>query len=112
MKLIKERSQTKHKAFTCGGCGERKTPDGAPRNAAFVWTHVKTKKRTPYCYECDDKLIQGVELPKEKSRNVPRLQPTDNCECRHALMFHGERGCLSPRCVCKQFAKEGMYGRS
>lgn len=103
---VKAALQSRRRAFICGGCDVRKTPDGTPQNAAFVWANVKTKKKTSYCCECDDKLIQGVELPKEKGRNVPRLQPSDNCECRHTLMMHGERGCLSPRCVCQRFVKE------
>jgi hypothetical protein len=56
----------KNKPFTCRGCGERKTPDGNPKNAAFVWTDTKTKTRRPYCYDCDDKLIQDAPLPRVK----------------------------------------------
>lgn len=48
------------RVFTCVGCGQRIVSDGTPRTRAFVWTHVKTKKRSKYCYNCDDKLIQGV----------------------------------------------------
>lgn len=56
--------------FICHGCGARKTPDGNPRNHAFIWTDEKTKTRRPYCYNCDDKLIQDVPLPKEKNERA------------------------------------------
>jgi hypothetical protein len=56
----------KQKPFTCRGCGAKKIPDGDPKNAAFIWTDVKTKTKRPYCFECDDKLIQDVQLPLEK----------------------------------------------
>lgn len=46
--------------FTCAGCGRKVAFDGTPRTKAFVWTDVKTKKGKKYCYDCDDKLIQGV----------------------------------------------------
>jgi hypothetical protein len=46
--------------FTCAGCGRVVVPDGTPRTRAFVWTEVKTKKRRKYCWDCDDKHIQGV----------------------------------------------------
>lgn len=48
------------RVFTCVGCGRKVAPDGTPQNSAFVWIHVETKKRSKYCYDCDDKLIQGV----------------------------------------------------
>lgn len=56
----------KAKPFTCRGCGAKKVPDGTPKNAPFIWTDVRTKTRSPYCHDCDDKLLAGVELPKEK----------------------------------------------
>lgn len=59
-------SDTIEKPFTCRGCGAKKIPDGAPKNAPFIWTDTLTKTRRPYCYECDDKLIRGVPLPKPK----------------------------------------------
>lgn len=62
----------KQKPFTCRGCGARKTPDGTPQNAAFIWTDEKTKTRRPYCYECDDKLIQGLPLPIKKRSATKR----------------------------------------
>lgn len=52
--------EEKTKTFTCAGCGRRVVSDGTPKTKAFVWTHTKTKKRSKYCYICDDKLIQGV----------------------------------------------------
>ena len=62
--------RAKQKPFTCRGCGAKKRPDGKPQNAAFIWTDEKTKTCRPYCYECDDKLIQGVPLPKEKNERA------------------------------------------
>jgi hypothetical protein len=46
--------------FTCAGCGRVVVSDGTPRTRAFVWTDVETGKRRKYCWDCDDKHIQGV----------------------------------------------------
>ena len=48
------------RVFTCAGCKQKIVSDGTPRTKAFIWTDVKTKQRRKYCYDCDDKLIQGV----------------------------------------------------
>jgi len=46
--------------FACAGCGRIVVSDGTPRTRAFVWTDVETGKRRKYCWDCDDKHIQGV----------------------------------------------------
>jgi hypothetical protein len=64
----------KQQPFICRGCGDRKTPDGKPKNAAFVWTDAKTKTRRRYCYACDDKLIQDLPLPQAKRTNRKEIE--------------------------------------
>lgn len=62
------KAKVKTKPFTCPGCGAEKTPDGTPQNAPFVWYDVKTHARRQYCYDCDEKLLQDVELPLPSER--------------------------------------------
>lgn len=45
--------------FKCAGCGRIVASDGTPRTKAFVWVHVETEQRRKYCWDCDDKRIQG-----------------------------------------------------
>lgn len=59
-----DRKRISRRRFTCVGCERTVEPDGTPQTRAFIWTDVKTKERREYCYRCDDRLIQGVSLPK------------------------------------------------
>lgn len=53
--------------FKCSGCGKLvKVDSRKPKFRSFVWTDIKTKKKKPYCYDCDGKLIEGVPLPNER----------------------------------------------
>lgn len=62
------------KAFTCNGCGKVIVINkDVPQQREFVWTDIKTWNKNSYCYECDDKLIQDVPLPKESNENSRSL---------------------------------------
>lgn len=39
---------------------------GCDAALAFIWTDQETGRKNPYCSDCDDKLIQDVELPNRK----------------------------------------------
>jgi hypothetical protein len=54
-------------SFICAGCQTViKIDESIPARRAFVWTEQKTGKKNSYCIDCDDKLIQGIDLPNEK----------------------------------------------
>lgn len=54
--------------FVCAGCAMTKLVNLAdPKTRAFVWGDKGKQK--PYCFDCDDCLIQGVELPNEQLWN-------------------------------------------
>ena len=56
-------------AFTCHGCNaEIVINQDDPKCRMFEWTEGKTGKKIPYCYNCDDILVQDGELPNAKKK--------------------------------------------
>lgn len=56
-------------AFTCHGCNaEIVINQDDPKCRMFEWAEGKTGKKIPYCYNCDDILIQDGELPNAKKK--------------------------------------------
>lgn len=49
------------KKFRCKRCKTLVVVEKTnPKKREFVWTEAKMNKKNSYCYECDDKLIQGI----------------------------------------------------
>lgn len=61
------------KSFTCAGCQDRiKLDPSKPSGKRYRWRNASNTRRwNDYCSECDDKLIQGVDLPKPKNGKQP-----------------------------------------
>lgn len=56
-------------SFTCHGCNAEIVIDkDNPKCRMFEWTDVKTCQKNPYCYDCDDILIQDGDLPNAKKK--------------------------------------------
>lgn len=56
-------------AFTCHGCSKEITINqDDPRHRVFEWADGKTSEKHPYCYDCDDILIQDEILPNAKKK--------------------------------------------
>lgn len=56
-------------AFTCHGCNaEIIINQDDPKCRIFEWIEGKSGKKNPYCYNCDDILIQDRELPNAKKK--------------------------------------------
>ena len=56
-------------AFTCHGCDkEIIINQDDPKRRMFDWKDGKTGEKKPYCFDCDDILIQDEILPNAKKK--------------------------------------------
>jgi hypothetical protein len=70
------RKEGSMRAFICEGCGLRIVVEKENRRTwAYTWIHGVTHRRSHYCYDCDDALIQGVPFPA-------REDLAENCQKR------------------------------
>lgn len=56
--------------FSCCGCSKTiVVKNDEPKRRVFVWID-RNKRKKPYCFDCDDLLIQDQELPNEKLKRL------------------------------------------
>jgi len=56
-------------SFKCHGCDAViEIDDSIPARRVFEWANGTTGEKHPYCFKCDDILIQDGELPNAKKK--------------------------------------------